>query len=34
MAKPRFRQANMDIKHRIKEANTDMHKGNDPNPLI
>ena len=34
MAKPRSREANVDIKHRSKHANMDMHKGNDPNTLI
>ena len=33
MAKPRSRQANMDINHKSKQANVDMHKGNNPNPL-
>jgi len=28
-AKPRSRHENMDIKHRSKQANMDMHKGND-----
>ena len=34
MAKPISREANMEIKHRNKQTNMDMHKGNDPNPLI
>jgi len=34
MAKPRSREASIDTKHRSKQANMDMHKGNDPNPLI
>ena len=34
MAKPRSREANMDIKHRSKHANMDMYKGNVPNPLV
>ena len=34
MAKPRSRQTNMNIKHRSKQTYIDMHKGNDPNPLI
>ena len=33
MAKPRSRQANMDIKHRSMQANIGMHKGNDPTLL-
>ena len=33
-AKPRSREAKMEIKHRSKQTNIDMHKGNDPNPLI
>ena len=34
MAKPKSREANIDIKYRSKQANIDMHKGNDPNSLI
>ena len=34
MAKPRSRQTNMDKKHKSKQKNVGMHKGNDPNPLI
>ena len=34
IAKPRSREANIEIKHRRKQANRDIHKGNDPNPLI
>ena len=34
MAKPRSREANMEINHRRKQANMDMRKGNNPNPLI
>ena len=34
MAKPRSKQTNIGIKHRNKKANIDMHKGNNPNPLI
>ena len=33
MAKLRSRLANMDIKHRSKQANIGMHKGNDPTLL-
>ena len=32
MVKPRSRHVSIEIKHRSKQAN--MHKGNDPNPLI
>ena len=34
MAKPKYRQANIEIKHRSMQKNIGMHKGNDPNPLI
>ena len=34
MAKPRSRQTNMEIKYRSKQTYIDVHKGNDPNPLI
>ena len=34
MAKPRSREESIDTKHKSKQANIDMHKGNDPNPLI
>ena len=34
MAKPRFREANMEIKYRSEQANIDIHEGNDPNPLM
>ena len=32
MVKPRSRHVSIEIKHRSKQAN--IHKGNDPNPLI
>ena len=34
MAKPRSREANMEIKYRSEQANIDIHEGNDPNPLM
>ena len=34
MEKPRSRQENMEMKHRSKQVNINMHQGNDPNPLI
>ena len=34
MAKSRSREANMLVKRRSEQANIDMHKGNDPNPLM
>ena len=34
VVKLRYRHANMEIKHRSKQANIDMQKGNGPNPLI